>query len=161
MTIWPLVACSRLSQWSERMLSGDCSFGGMGEVAIRFSIPYPPSELNPNKRLHWAQKIKLKNQQLDSGFKAASDAMVFESIMPQSPFVPARDIPIHLTFHPSTKRAFDLDNALAASKSAIDGIAKAMYINDKQFNPVTLWRGEPDKTAPRVEIHIALPEREL
>lgn len=63
-------------------------------------------------------------------------------------------IPINLTFHPATKRAFDLDNALAASKSAIDGIAQALGINDKQFNPVILWRGEPDKTAPRVEITI-------
>jgi len=63
------------------------------------------------------------------------------------------DCPLKLIFYPATKRAFDLDNALASMKPAIDGLAIGLGINDKQFCPITLDRGECDKN-PRVEVFI-------
>lgn len=61
---------------------------------------------------------------------------------------------VHLSmvFHASSNRSFDLDNALASSKAILDGIAAGLGINDKQFRPITINYGLPDKMNPRVEV---------
>lgn len=64
------------------------------------------------------------------------------------------DVPLSLTFHASTNRSYDLDNALASCKAAIDGLANGLGINDRQFRPITIDRGAADKENPRVEVRI-------
>ena len=113
---------------------------------IKLVFPYPPSELNPNKRLHWAQKVKLKNQQKDIGHCLASRY--------KDEFNDAKTIALSLVFYAESKRPFDLDNALASCKALIDGISKGLNFNDKNFLPITIDRGEPDKKQPRVEISL-------
>lgn len=51
--------------------------------------------------------------------------------------------PLSLEFCPPTKRKFDRDNALAAMKGALDGLAQALEIDDSQFEPILLRRGQP------------------
>lgn len=111
---------------------------------IRLILPYPPSELNPNKRLHWAQKIKIKNAEKDMGLTLA---LIYRGRI-------SGDVPLSLIFYPGTNRSFDLDNALASCKAALDGVAQGLGINDKQFRPITIDRAAPDKHDPRVEVFI-------
>lgn len=113
-------------------------------MKIHLILPYPPSELNPNKRLHWAAKTKIKNAEKQMGFALAC---AYKGKI-------TGDASLSLTFHAETNRSFDLDNALASCKAAIDGLAAGLGINDKQFRPITIDRGEPDKNNPRVEVII-------
>lgn len=98
-------------------------------------FPYPPSKLNPNQasRLHWAAKIKTRN---------SYKLICYELAKKNIPFLPQGNIHIEITFCPSTRRSFDMDNALAAFKAGLDGIAEAWGVNDKMFNPITIQRGE-------------------
>jgi crossover junction endodeoxyribonuclease RusA len=113
-------------------------------VRIHLILPYPPSELNPNKRLYWAAKTKIKNAEKEIG---CALALSYRGQV-------TADVALSLVFHASTKRSYDLDNALASCKAMIDGLAMGLGINDKQFRPITIDRGEPDKDNPRVEVWI-------
>jgi crossover junction endodeoxyribonuclease RusA len=47
---------------------------------------------------------------------------------------------ITITFVQKDKRHRDLDNLLAASKPALDGIAAALGVDDRCFEPITIQR---------------------
>lgn len=111
---------------------------------IHLILPYPPSELNPNKRLHWAAKTKIKNTEKEIGY---SLTLTHRGQI-------KGDVALSLIFHASTNRSYDLDNALASCKAVVDGMAAGLGINDKQFRPITIDRGMPDKHNPRVEVLI-------
>ena len=86
---------------------------------------WPPKACQPNQRPHWSAKAraaKLFRIHAKSCFRGV-----------QAPAGEA--IGITLTFCPPDKRARDLDNLQAASKSAIDGIADALGVNDRHFRP--------------------------
>ena len=57
--------------------------------------------------------------------------------------IPA-DAVLHVTFHPSRKRRFDLDNALAAIKADLDGLARASGVDDESWR-FGIYKGEPIK----------------
>ena len=83
------------------------------------TLPYPPAKLNPNRRLHWAQKSKIaKKYRSDCGFIASQfpKAMAFK-----------------ITFHPPCRRKRDRDNVIAAFKAGQDGLADAWGVDDSQF----------------------------
>ena len=96
-------------------------------------LPWPPSSLSPNKRLHWAQKVKIKNS-----YKMACYALAKQHI----PIIPQGNIHLDIVFCPPTRRGFDLDNALASLKAGLDGVAEAWGVNDKMFRPITIDMGE-------------------
>ena len=48
--------------------------------------------------------------------------------------IPEGKIGVQLTFYPPDHRQRDEDNQLAAMKSALDGVADALGINDKKFH---------------------------
>ena len=104
---------------------------------MRFILPFPDPKLNPNrsKGLHWGATSALRKKARQDGFYAAREAM--GGIVKKSL---AENIPITITFVQPDKRIRDRDNLLSASKSAIDGIALALEINDNKFNPVTIKR---------------------
>ncbi len=110
---------------------------------IHLILPYPPPELNPNKRLHWAAKIKIKNAEKEMGIALSCK---YKGSL-------SGDCALSLIFHAPTKRFFDLDNALASCKPMIDGLAIGLGINDKNFRPITIDRGVCDGNA-RVEVRI-------
>ena len=104
---------------------------------MQITLPFPDPKLNPNrsKGLHWGATSALRKKARQDGFYAARDAMgraVKKSL--------AENIPMTITFVQPDKRIRDRDNLLSSSKSAIDGIAQALEINDNQFNPVTIKR---------------------
>jgi crossover junction endodeoxyribonuclease RusA len=96
-------------------------------------LPFPPSELMPNRRLgkHWGSTHDIKTGSRDGAYKATQEAM-------QTWKEPEGNIPVSILFLSPDKRHRDLDNCLAASKAALDGIAKALGVDDKRFRPIMI-----------------------
>jgi hypothetical protein len=105
--------------------------------ALRIELPWPDKILWPNGRTrNYGYKASCIRKHRGWGYHAALDA-----VRTQGAFKTASDaIPIRLVVH--AKRAGplpDADNCIAAAKSALDGIADAIGVNDRRF------------AAPRVE----------
>lgn len=111
-------------------------------------LPFPDASLNPNRKNghHWAKTKNAKDVALKAGYYATLAVMAKEK-------TPAIPIPMTVTFIAPDKRKRDLDNLLASGKNYYDGIAKALGIDDSQFEPITLKRGY-DKANPRMIVEI-------
>ena len=97
-------------------------------------LPFPPSKLSPNARCHWAQKARV--------FKAYK----FQCFALLSQFrgeLRGRN-KFDLRFLPPDRHRRDLDNALAASKAALDALSEVCGVDDSQFQ-LTIAKGEPVK----------------
>lgn len=81
-------------------------------------LPYPPKELSPNVRGHWAKKAKF--------FKVYKEQVYYlaKSHKPMIKF--------SITFFPRSILQ-DRDNAIAAFKAGQDGLALAWGVNDRDF----------------------------
>lgn len=97
------------------------------------TLPWPDKGLSPNARLHWRPLADLK---------ALARADAAKEVLAQMPLearqaVASGDGRIALTirFYPPDKRLRDDDNAVSAFKSARDGIADALKVNDRRFQP--------------------------
>lgn len=91
---------------------------------IEITVPYPPKELNPNKKLHWAAKMGYIKM-----YRGTCKAIAGES----SHAVPDGDLVLDLEFFPPDNRHRDDDNMIASFKSGRDGIAEALEIDDVKF----------------------------
>ena len=114
-------------------------------------LPWPDKRLSPNSRAHWADKVRPKAYaRLDAkiatmgaaGFHAAKEAFA-QSDGP---------IPFKVTFYPPDKRHRDDDNMIGSIKSARDGVAQALNVNDRRFRS-SYTIAEPCKPG-RVEIEM-------
>ena len=102
---------------------------------IEIKLPWPDSNLNPNKVVHFRKKAKIKKAQKEEANKIASIiSPVFEGF-----------IELDITFCPPTKHRRDLDNLLNSMKSALDGISEAWNIDDRNFRPIKINFGEIKK----------------
>ena len=99
-------------------------------------LPWPAKELSPNARLHWAAKAKHTKAARTTAYwlTEASGALVEGD----------GAIPLRITFRAPDKRQRDRDNCISACKSYMDGIADALAVNDRRFEPTYAW-GEPVK----------------
>jgi crossover junction endodeoxyribonuclease RusA len=100
------------------------------------SLPWPPAELSPNSRCHWsvkARKAKQIKQDCWALTKASGLKIEHEG-----------KIPLSITFRPPSKARYDMDNCLARSKAALDGLAFGLGVDDVRF-VLTLEMGEPVK----------------
>ena len=108
------------------------------------SLPWPPSKLSPNARIHWAPLAKLK---------AAYRTECWAISGPQKPALPeVGPIPIRIVFRPPDRRTRDRDNMIASFKAGADGLADGLGVNDARFEP-TYAVGEPVKGG-RVEVYL-------
>lgn len=106
----------------------------MTEYVIR--LPWPPSALSPNSRVHWSRKAK-------SAAKYRRDC----TIISQGAGCRALawgGLSVSVNFLPPDNRARDTDNMLASIKSGLDGIADATGVDDSRWN-YRLERGAPIK----------------
>jgi len=105
---------------------------------LHILLPWPERVLWPNSRSHWAQLARARKwQRQEAAWRAkiaGARAMDCQSLH------------VALTFHPETRRAFDLDNALAAMKAALDGIADVLQIDDSRWQ-FQIARGNAQKGA--------------
>jgi crossover junction endodeoxyribonuclease RusA len=111
---------------------------------LRIELPFPPAELFPNRKngKHWASVAGAKTKAWGDAYTLAHQAVNKH----RGEWYPLTgDIPVSITFCPPDKRLRDDDNCLAACKAQIDGVATALTVNDRQFTPITLKRGEPIK----------------
>lgn len=98
-----------------------------------FTLPWPPTGLSPNSRLHWAKTAKLKKQYREACAWTATS----QGAKPMT----AKALHLTLTFVPPTRRGYDLDNALARIKSGLDGLADVLRVDDKHWS-LTIRKGE-------------------
>ena len=119
---------------------------------MKVILPYPDPELSPNRKngKHWSATKKSK----DAAF-AAGYYLTMEASLKSGELILRDKIPLDITFVQCDKRRRDLDNLLASAKPACDGIAKALGIDDIQFEPITLKR-DYDKSGSRMVVEITL-----
>ena len=103
---------------------------------MKITLPWPPKELSPNARVHWAVKAK-----------AAKTYRQLCAILTRQSGAKAKGIPLNITvsFHPPDNRPRDDDNYISAFKPGRDGVADALGIDDKHFHPTYQPRQAPIK----------------
>ena len=102
---------------------------------IEVVLGWPPSDLSPNKRLHWAKVALAKKQYRQACLSVTKEQLKNEKNKKNSKNIPDRLV-LEMTFIPPDRRSYDRDNLVARMKSGIDGLSDALRINDKRFNTV-------------------------
>ena len=112
------------------------------------TLPWPDRHLSPNARLTWRSKMIYTAMARDIGFSAARQV-----------FTPGESAPLtgelRVTYHiyPPNKHSRDEDNLLSNLKGVLDGVAKGLEIDDKEFHgAVCVWH-EPEPPG-RIEMEI-------
>lgn len=100
------------------------------------NLPWFPADCRPNARTHWAKVAEAKKR-----YRAACCVLTREVV--GNPQLPEEgEIHLAIEFFPPSRRAYDLDNCLAAFKAGLDGIADALRVNDKRFTLTIAVRPE-------------------
>lgn len=119
---------------------------------LRVVLPWPDKRLTPNakRRKHWSSYRVAGNDDREKArlltFSAMSKAGYFQRDFPLEP----DRIPLTIRFIPPDRRHRDDDSMIGAFKHMRDGIALALKVNDRRFQP-TYEFGEPEKPG-RVEV---------
>lgn len=92
----------------------------------RVILPFPPKELNPNKRLHWSKLAKIKK-----AYKHDCYYLTKANIRHQ--YNPHSLLQVHLIFYPPDNRHRDDDNMESAFKAGRDGVSLALGVDDCFF----------------------------
>lgn len=111
---------------------------------LKVELPFPSPDLMPNRRHgnHWAKTHAVKGEAWKAGHYLTWEAAKRHT----GAWHPTSgQVPVTLTFCPPDKRKRDLDNLLAACKPMLDGVAAALLMDDREFDPVTLRRGDVRK----------------
>ena len=98
---------------------------------IEIVLGWPPTDLSPNARKHWAQVARAKKQyrqNCHTATKLQLKKYKYDSL--------PEKLVLEMTFIPPDRRSYDRDNLVARMKAGIDGLADALRINDKRFNTV-------------------------
>lgn len=74
-------------------------------------LPWPPTELSPNSRLHWSQLARAK--------KIYREACWAATMAAKTKLGEAGYLRVELTFYRPNRRAYDHDNLLARMKSGL------------------------------------------
>lgn len=99
---------------------------------IEIRLPWPDPKLMPNRKngRHWGGTQEAKVKARNDGRNAALAAI-------------GRDKPelsdrtqLRITFGAPDRRNRDIDNLLASMKPFLDGIAKALNVDDRIFRPL-------------------------
>lgn len=91
------------------------------------TVSWPDTILSPNKGGHYILVSRARKKQREEAFWLAKAACL---VAPDS-----ERIGVHLDFYPKYERRRDEDNAQASMKGALDGLAKAMDVDDSRFKP--------------------------
>jgi crossover junction endodeoxyribonuclease RusA len=102
---------------------------------VTLELPWPPKELSPNERVHWATKYSRGKRQKEAGHILASRH--------RKAFEGAGWVCLAMTFHPPGAYRFDADNLVARMKWALDGIAAGIGIDDRNFRLDSLTIAAP------------------
>jgi len=106
---------------------------------LRLILPWPSRVLHPNARPVRAVKVKAVRAARAAARKAMADAMAAHGIAERGwrqPEGKLSRLRLVVTFMPPSGRWRDDDGMIAAFKSSRDGIADAMGVDDRWFEPV-------------------------
>jgi crossover junction endodeoxyribonuclease RusA len=95
----------------------------VGEVIV---LPWPPRELSPNARVHWAAKGRAA--------KSYRSACFWIAKRDGKPLDHDGRLHVLVEFVPPDRRSRDRDNMLASIKAGLDGLAEALGVNDSRFD---------------------------
>ena len=101
------------------------------------SLPFPHKSLFPNAKAgkSWRVSHEAKVAAREGAIKATYDAINALETLPEWG---SGSIPLSIVFVAPDKRRRDLDGCLSAQKGALDGIAKALGLDDSRFRPILL-----------------------
>jgi crossover junction endodeoxyribonuclease RusA len=102
----------------------------MNDETIVIHLPWPPKELSPNWRGHWAQKSRAAKRYRYQCRILALSAMSHAQIVKIGQW---KRIDLSLEFYPKDRRKRDDDNLIAAFKPGRDGLSDAMCMDDANF----------------------------
>jgi crossover junction endodeoxyribonuclease RusA len=97
---------------------------------VELTLPWPPVELSPNARLHWAKVAKVKAKYRQQCWAATKEA--------NAKIVADGKLTLVVIFYRPSNRLMDRDNLLARMKSGLDGVCDALGINDNRFDPISI-----------------------
>ena len=89
------------------------------------TLPWPPTGLSPNARLHWSTKSKLTKEYRRVCWAATKESGVKVDWEGK--------IHVWVDYFEPNHRRRDFDNIIASSKAAFDGLADGLGVNDKRF----------------------------
>jgi crossover junction endodeoxyribonuclease RusA len=90
------------------------------------TFPWPPKELSPNARVHWAEKAKAAKKYKSDCLWICREAKV-------QPEIDDDEFHLIVEFRPPSKRRADIDNMLSSIKQALDAVSEATGIDDSKF----------------------------
>lgn len=102
---------------------------------MKIELDFPPAQLFPNrsKGKHWTVTHTARNN-----YRQVSAWLTKQQMAGWKPT--KAQIKLTITFVMPDKRLRDTDNCLAAAKAGLDGMADALAVNDRQFDPVIVYR---------------------
>ena len=102
-------------------------------------LPWPDRALHPNARTHWAKRAKLAKGQRGLAKVRAYVAGWHRVEWPEG------RLHVWIDGYPQDRRRRDADGLLSSLKSALDGIADAMGVDDMRFVPHPFVKDEVRK----------------
>lgn len=115
----------------------------MHEVELMLTLPWPPKELSPNARVHWRTLGTVK--------KAYRAACAWTAREQGARRMDAEKLHLSLVFYAPSRRAYDLDNALARMKAGLDGLADVLGVDDSRWS-LSIARAEQIGGMVKVEV---------
>lgn len=103
-------------------------------------LTYPNKALMPNRKngKHWGATLNEKAVANYAAFIVTKlKVNTFNPVIKQNEL-----IPLTINFVQIDNRKRDLDNLLAAAKASLDGMAKALGVDDRVFEPITILRSK-------------------
>jgi len=98
---------------------------------LHLNLVWPPSILNPNVKAHWGKKYRHKT--------ALFDAWFYDTFNHGVKLDPEKRYKVDMIFCPPDKRVRDTDNLIAACKAGLDGMCKALGIDDSHIRTIPDW----------------------
>ena len=123
--------------------------------SIEVTLPWPAKEVFPNFRYshHWKKSWKQVQAQKDLAFWLASEQIGRQEV----PRDHEGKWPVHLDIYPPNLRRRDEDGMEGACKSALDGIADALRVDDSRFT-ITHTIHPPRRPHGAVVVTVTAPE---
>ena len=106
--------------------AGEAGGAAVGARAT-VTLPWPPKDLSPNARIHWAKLAKVKK-----AYRHACCTLAWQAGI-GGVFDGCARLHVALVFYPPDRRQRDQDNMFAAMKAGLDGLADAMRVDDRKF----------------------------
>lgn len=116
---------------------------------IRIILPWPPRDMHPNARIHWARRAQGAKMCRTIG----AGCTYVAGIRKGDPDIP-QAVKASITFYPPDNRRRDLDGMLSSIKSYLDGIADVIGVDDSKW-AISINRGPVKKGG---EVNVVLHE---